>query len=927
MPKQIYRLSSFHGGLNTQNHQSEIQDIESPQLSNVSIEEVGKIKLMGSVTSTLETADTSGISGDMKAGYGLHAWRSDYKGGDDAGAGEATTGDEYIAFYDGTDGEVWMYGTETADWNDHRSNAGSGVIDLGSSNTSTAEPCFYSVDGGLRLSDGNHSSTNNPKWYQYIERRLFQNISDTVNIDQWYSTDQAISAPDDTTEFDQAITTNTLNAGQTYDSGDSDKDQYFEVSSDTIYDTASNVVNMKGFLEVTVRITTANYSSSLIPSVDDFAVTFDLTAGSALLPANVFVGTAGTHYKQLSTVENGNQTASATRDIVFTFDMGDNFYTQSASAGGQTFDNGDTTNGIAVKLENILFNSTYISALDIRRLRIQEASPTTNSPSELNTGNVHIQIAYNTPDTSDAVAIGWDKIWEYGVSFIYDGNQESLVRTMFDSSASDTTEMDNSNGPNKSPQVKMYLKHGTATNFNRRITGAVWYIREASGGASANEWTAQIEYDFVKGVSRILSTGKEVNCSYNAIDSQYEFEVDNDNLLSPNLVGTYLSRTGIQDSEKSIKASYKTAVVANRRTYIGNVKIENEDGTYEVKGDGMLKSLPNKFDSFPSSLLVEATVNDGESIVKLETFADRILQYKQDTLYIINISQGIEFLEDVHKYKGVSHPSMVCKTDYGIAWINELGCYFYDGKEVVNLLERGGQKVIDDATWQGHITDTSTASSMIGYIPKKRQLIIKKSNSNVSDASDVYLFDLVTRSWSRGVDVLTPDSQLTSNFIVFQNELIYMHTNQTNAMAKYVSTPTSNAGFEFFTKDINFNLPGVRKKIYAIYVHYNSDGDTNVQLKYRTNGSATDRDFAVKDNTFDEGGSALDDFVDAEDSTVELSSTSDVTKIASFKPSTASHANDINSIQLKINIDSGQTIPSTFELYGIEIVYRAKNVK
>ena len=68
MPKQIYRLSSFHGGLTTQNHQSEIQDIESPPLSNVSIEEVGKIKLMGSVTSTLETADTSGITGDMKAG-------------------------------------------------------------------------------------------------------------------------------------------------------------------------------------------------------------------------------------------------------------------------------------------------------------------------------------------------------------------------------------------------------------------------------------------------------------------------------------------------------------------------------------------------------------------------------------------------------------------------------------------------------------------------------------------------------------------------------------------------------------------------------------------------------------------------------------------------------------------------------------------
>ena len=32
-------------------------------------------------------------------------------------------------------------------------------------------------------------------------------------------------------------------------------------------------------------------------------------------------------------------------------------------------------------------------------------------------------------------------------------------------------------------------------------------------------------------------------------------------------------------------------------------------------------------------------------------------------------------------------------------------------------------------------------------------------------------------------------------------------------------------------------------------------------------------------------------------------------------------------IQLKIIIDTGEDIPTTFEIYGIDIVYRAKNVK
>ena len=106
--------------------------------------------------------------------------------------------------------------------------------------------------------------------------------------------------------------------------------------------------------------------------------------------------------------------------------------------------------------------------------------------------------------------------------------------------------------------------------------------------------------------------------------------------------------------------------------------------------DTMLKCVPNKFDIFPLSRRVDVAIRDGDNIVALENYADRILQFKENSLYIINISRDAEFLEDTYRYKGISHPASVCKTDFGIAWVNRYGCFLYDGKQVKNLIEEGG---------------------------------------------------------------------------------------------------------------------------------------------------------------------------------------------------------------------------------------------
>ena len=115
-------------------------------------------------------------------------------------------------------------------------------------------------------------------------------------------------------------------------------------------------------------------------------------------------------------------------------------------------------------------------------------------------------------------------------------------------------------------------------------------------------------------------------------ESHYIFQFESEDVLEPQFAITYESRTGISHEEKSITSMWKASCVANRRAYIGNLKVFYEDGTTKVMNDTMVRSLPNKFDIFPISEKVDVAINDGEEIIAIEEFNDRILQFKERTL-------------------------------------------------------------------------------------------------------------------------------------------------------------------------------------------------------------------------------------------------------------------------------------------------------
>jgi len=364
--------------------------------------------------------------------------------------------------------------------------------------------------------------------------------------------------------------------------------------------------------------------------------------------------------------------------------------------------------------------------------------------------------------------------------------------------------------------------------------------------------------------------------------------------------------------EHRVELKYKHVVVVNRTAYVANTQVfSRRRGTIKAESDAMYKSVVNQFDSFASFNKIEAAVNDGEEITALAEFGDKIFQYKQNTLYVINVGGQTEFLESKHAHKGVNNPAAVCKTDFGIAWVNKHGCYLYNGETIINLLEKQKIQRVSESSWSSFI---STHSPMIGYFPKKRQLIVVDA-FDASGAGACYIYNMVTSTWTKGHNLTFTDA-VKSNFINdYNGDLVHAVA---ATPKKWSNDSAVQSNISLISKDIDFGNPSVRKKIYKVYLSYKGDGRA-ITIGYRINGenAASPSNF-YKINS--DGSSS-----NATDSTTPLHSASvgvnDWLK-AELKP--VSSINNVNSFQLVIG---GASTDANFQINDISIIYRIKSTK
>ena len=125
---------------------------------------------------------------------------------------------------------------------------------------------------------------------------------------------------------------------------------------------------------------------------------------------------------------------------------------------------------------------------------------------------------------------------------------------------------------------------------------------------------------------------------------------------------------------------------------------------------------------------------------------------------------------------------------------------------------------------------------------------------------------------------------------------------------KFLPVSLSQTSQEFFTKDIDFNQPGLIKKIYKVIVTYKSDGAETTPFKYAIDGK---QEFS---GSF--GGTFTGNFID----TVNTAGTEDFWDVATL---TTTSPISCQSIQIKF-------APSTtgqFEINDMTIEYRIINNK
>ena len=558
-------------------------------------------------------------------------------------------------------------------------------------------------------------------------------------------------------------------------------------------------------------------------------------------------------------------------------------------------------NGIRVADTNLSNASTikyymYVKRSQLGRDRAGFYAGSNNLPAPTANANQNTLVESATYDngqfnfavsSTDNVTGTWQTAdYVFGISFVYDGNQESAVSICNDGLDSSSVSED------RALKVTVYAANaGGATDYDARLTGARIYWKYSSSLSSSGEsksvqgeWNLLVDVDITGTSSDNHAYGirSKLGDSFNSWTAGASSNQFLSTIVIPDPpIDTYATLNGYRSSDGPLIIGnagdgYKTAIFTNRRMFVANVKMTGADGVQVQEADRIMYSPVNKPDVFPSSNFIDVVKGDAEPYIKLEAVGDRLFAYKPDTLYIINISNSSPagwYLEATHKGMGILHPAAVFKADFGLMWVNPNGLYIYQEGGGIGELSEG--KILN-----GHGTDDYsfnawgkliTANSIIGYSQKDKEIIINIDCSSTTNdttfggnGADIIVYDMETQSFWYGKNRLTSGG-IASNFDYDWNgDLIYASeaSNTVTIRSWQSDSQTSNA-FVFSTKDFDFGTPGKKKKVYNIYITYkhSDSGSVSNFLSYSTNGGTSfvtydgDGSTAISNNTLDQATS------------------------------------------------------------------------
>jgi len=426
--------------------------------------------------------------------------------------------------------------------------------------------------------------------------------------------------------------------------------------------------------------------------------------------------------------------------------------------------------------------------------------------------------------------------YEFGMSYVYKGNQESTVTVMImkkwntSNNAFDTVTSYLLNKRQYWTLANMSVKNASATDFPLRQTGCRIYLRKHGSG---KRWRLLMDSDFERGVrantfDRFDSGWSRNNTGLYYMDTSMSFKNAS--------IETYEGLTGVLNDERSVSfnsdvintdgikgTGWSLAKAVGRRIFYIGCKYYTENSNEKLKlHDRVFYSQGAKPDIVPTGNWIDLGINDGDAFIAVESFAGRLCLFKRNKIYILNVQNPSPMgwgMEQEIDNNGVLSPANVLLTRFGIVWANKYGCFIYSGQGVP--VELSAQ--IGAYEWESYL-DQSSDNYSLGMDSKTNQLFVMQSGgTSVSVTTNMWVYNFATKGWSRRKD----SAKLANNgfFNDISGQLYYMANNHTTnyitgykvqttpmkgdvALGTVTSCPITDAGSGYTFATVSFSGGG-----------------------------------------------------------------------------------------------------------------------
>jgi len=211
-------------------------------------------------------------------------------------------------------------------------------------------------------------------------------------------------------------------------------------------------------------------------------------------------------------------------------------------------------------------------------------------------------------------------------------------------------------------------------------------------------------------------------------------------------LATYSSLTGRASSTTLNGIKWNTATILNNKAYYANIDTTDENGQTARERNQIYYTDPYKLDEIMPTHYFDVGRNDGDEIIKITAYRNKIFVFKTRNTYVLNAKHQIE---RVFTGVGAIHKNAVCETPMGLVCANKQSIHVVNNTSVRELAFN-----IKD-TYQGLTFDRPA----LGYDGIDNELIFLPDN----DGSAMYVMNMDNGSW-----ILRTISSSTnrSNFVI-----------------------------------------------------------------------------------------------------------------------------------------------------------------